>query len=225
MSPIVNLNICDGLYERYLKIRDSLDRSQYREEPKGVIRFRWKTMGFVMDFWKSLGFSEPLLCYVFSNTPEYRAMLDLMRSDFSADFLGWVHVFNAETGEHYPLVSNNGGEPVLLAVHAKPFPQMEEKLLSVFDISDQETEDDEDGRECRTRSRDGRDEVQPKSVVHEDGRSRIASIRLDDSEEEFIRQIMEQERERQRKIKTALDGVRFHSTKPSKSINGRGGRK
>ncbi len=225
MCPIVNLNICDGLYEKYLGIKGRLDKKQYHEEPEGVIRFREKTQGFIAEFWNALGFQYPLLCYVFSDTPEYHAMLEILKVDSSSTFLDSIHIYNAETGEPYPLASNSDGEPVLLAIHAKPFPQLEKKLLSVFDLSDPDKDDDEDGRECRTRTRGGDGKEQRKPSVHEDGRSCIAAIKLDYAEQEFLRLLTKQEQDRRRKNRTALDNAKFSRREASMAINDRGGRK
>ena len=69
MCPVINLKICEGLYEKYLAVKKKFDTKKFYEEPPGVIRIRTTDPEEVCRFWSSLGFNEPLLFYVFAGTP------------------------------------------------------------------------------------------------------------------------------------------------------------
>lgn len=219
MCPIFNLKICDVLYEKYLAVRKNLDNSIFCEEPEGVIRFRTTNPESVSAFWATLGYEEPLLCYVFSNTTEYRNMLTVMRDKLTADELESVNIYNAETGEHRSLASSDDSEPVLLAVHSKQSPSLERKLLSVFRSSGVEDVDDDDCRESRTLIRDdGNKDRLTSPSCNGESRSRTAAIPFDDFEQEFLRQVEKQETERKEKSRK-----KARVSRASQRDTGRGG--
>ncbi len=202
MCPVVNLNICDGLYDKYLSIKPQLDCSQWHEEPEGVIRFRSTDQGPVIGFWQALGYENPLICYVFSDAPEYREMLGVIRDKITDSEREGIDVYNAETGECHPLAFNDADEPVLLAVHARPSSVLESKLLSVFHKHNTD-EDEEDGRESRTLTRNGPD----RDIQKFDSCDHVfigpSGMALDDFEATFLHHVEEQEKERRRKMHKA----------------------